>query len=175
MANPCRWLSTRSIKLQAMKKFLLVFACVFVMMQSAMADSAMLKPYQKGDWKSLMKPYAGQAVAIHFWGVTCAPCAKEMPLWGKFLVQNKNAKVAFIQVDDVSSDSVIKMLNAANIHSDASYTLASPFDDSLRYEIDPKWRGETPFTLLIDKNGKVIRKTGSIDFDKLKQWYSQAG
>ncbi|ABP33896.1 TlpA family protein disulfide reductase [Polynucleobacter asymbioticus] len=158
-----------------MKKFLIVFTCLFVMMQSVMAGGETVKPYQKGDWKTLMKPYAGQTVIIHFWGVTCAPCAKEMPLWGKFLAQNKNANIVFIQVDDVSSESVIKMLNIANISSSASYTLATPFDDSLRYEIDPKWRGETPFTLLIDRNGKVIRKTGSLDFDKLKQWYSQAG
>ena len=156
-----------------MKRFLFVFVCLLTVMQSVWADNAALKPYQKGDWKALMKTYAGQSVAVHFWGVTCAPCVREMPLWGKFLAQNKNANIIFIQVDDVSSESVMKMLNAANIHSNTSYSLISPFDDSLRYAIDPKWRGETPFTLLIDKDGKVIRKTGSIDFDKLKQWYSQ--
>ncbi len=41
----------------------------------------------------------------------------------------------------------------------------------MRYEIDPKWRGETPMTILIDKIGKVIRKVGSIDFNQLNQWY----
>jgi thiol-disulfide isomerase/thioredoxin len=155
-----------------MKKTFSVLAILLVLIQSVYAQTTALKPYQKGNWNAITKPYAGQSVVIHFWGVTCAPCAKEMPQWAKFLSQYKNAKIIFIQVDDVSPESVSKMLSAANLSPAHSYTLASPFDDALRYEIDPKWRGETPMTLLIDKNGKVIRKVGSMDFEKLKQWYS---
>ncbi|QWD95878.1 TlpA disulfide reductase family protein [Polynucleobacter sp. MG-6-Vaara-E2] len=155
-----------------MNKLLSILFISLAFMQSVFAQSTALKPYQKGDWKTFTKPYAGQPVVIHFWGVTCSPCAKEMPLWGKFLSQNKNAKIIFIQVDDVSSESASKMLTAANVNPIGNYTLASPFDDALRYEIDPKWRGETPMTLLVNKNGKVIRKTGSMDFEKLKQWYT---
>ena len=154
-----------------MKKFLLLISLVCIFVQSGFAQNNSIKNYQKGDWKAVTKPYVGQAVVIHFWGVTCAPCAKEMPQWGKFLAQNKNAKVIFIQVDDVSPDSASRMMSSSGLAGANSYTLASPFDDALRYEIDPKWRGETPMTLLIDKNGKVIRKTGTMDFDKLKQWY----
>jgi thiol-disulfide isomerase/thioredoxin len=155
-----------------MNKLLSILFISLAFMQSVFAQSTALKPYQKGDWKTITKPYAGQPVVIHFWGVTCSPCAKEMPLWGKFLGQNKNAKVIFIQVDDVSSESASKMLTAANVNPIGNYTLASPFDDALRYEIDSKWRGETPMTLLVNQNGKVIRKTGSMDFEKLKQWYT---
>jgi thiol-disulfide isomerase/thioredoxin len=154
-----------------MKKLFLLITLLFMFALSAYAQNTSLKTYQKGDWKSLIKPYAGQSVVIHFWGVTCAPCAKEMPQWGKFLAQNKNAKIIFIQVDDVSPESAVKMLTSGGLGNASTFTLGSPFDDALRYEIDPKWRGETPMTLLIDKNGKVIRKTGTMDFDKLKQWY----
>ncbi len=157
-----------------MKIILYSLALLCALISPAQADSPALKMYQKGDWKSITKAYEGQAVAVHFWGVTCAPCAREMPQWGKFLEKNKNAKIIFIQVDDIPADSVSKMLMNAKLNIASSYTLASPFDDALRYEIDPKWRGETPMTLLIDKNGKVIKKVGSIDFDKLKQWYSSA-
>lgn len=153
-----------------MKKFLLLISSLCILTQSGYAQNSLLKTYQKGDWKAVTKPYAGQAVIFHFWGVTCAPCAKEMPQWGKFIAQNKNAKVVFIQVDDVSPESATKMLAAGGLVGTNAYTLGSPFDDALRYEIDPKWRGETPMSLLIDKNGKVIRKVGSMDFEKLKQW-----
>lgn len=154
-----------------MKKIFGLLAIVFVLIQSAHAQSNAIKIYEKGDWKTITKPFAGQSVVVHFWGVTCAPCAKEMPLWGRFLTQNKNAKVIFIQVDDAPPESASKMMLSAGLAGANSYSLGSPFDDALRYEIDPKWRGETPMTLLMDKNGKVIRKTGTMDFDKLKQWY----
>ena len=154
-----------------MKKFLLLISLLCIFTQLGYAQNSTLKTYQKGDWKAVTKPYTGQAVVIHFWGVTCAPCAKEMPQWGRFVAQNKNAKVIFIQVDDVSPDSASKMMLSSGLARVDAYTLASPFDDALRYEIDPRWRGETPMTLLIDKNGKLIRKTGTMDFDKLKQWY----
>lgn len=154
-----------------MKKIFLLISLMCIFIQSGFAQSNSIKNYQKGDWKTIVKPYAGQAVIVHFWGVTCAPCAKEMPQWGKFVAQNKSAPVIFIQVDDVSSDSASKMMSSGGLATANAYTLASPFDDALRYEIDPKWRGETPMTLLIDKNGKVIRKTGTMDFYKLRQWY----
>jgi hypothetical protein len=47
--------------------------------------------------------------------------------------------------------------------------VAAPFDERLRYEIDPKWHGETPTTIMIDKNGKATRKTGLVDFQKLQK------
>jgi thiol-disulfide isomerase/thioredoxin len=158
-----------------MKKLLLTCLLMCSLVCFAQAPSLTLKPYQKGDWKSLAKSYTGQALIVHFWGVTCSPCVKEMPEWGKFLSQHKNAKIIFIQVDDVSPESASKMLLSANLGSANAYMLTSPFDDAMRYEIDPKWRGETPMTLLIDKKGKVIRKTGTMDFEKLQQWLSIAG
>lgn len=154
-----------------MKSIAIFLACIFALLSNAYAQSNGLKPYQKGDWKAITKPYAGQPLVIHFWGVTCSPCAREMPLWGKFIAQHKNAKIIFVQVDDVSTESAANMLASAQLKDANTYMLTSPFDDAMRYEVDPKWRGETPMTLLIDKNGKVIRKIGSIDFDQLNQWY----
>jgi thiol-disulfide isomerase/thioredoxin len=156
-----------------MKKLLITLLFITASLHFAHAENV-VRPYQKGNWKPLTQAYAGQPLVVHFWGVTCAPCAKEMPEWGKFLSQNKNAKIIFIQVDDVPVESVAKMLSAAGLSAANDYTLSAPFDDALRYEIDPRWRGETPMTLLINKNGKVIRKLGSIDFDQLKQWYLSA-
>ena len=134
---------------------------------SALADTSSLKPYQAGDWKAITKVNNGEPLAIHFWGVTCPACIKEMPLWGQFLKSNPNAKVVFIQVDDVSTDNMLKMLNKAGLEKANNYYVVAPFDERLRYEIDPKWYGETPTTIVIDKHGKATRKTGLVDFQKL--------
>jgi thiol-disulfide isomerase/thioredoxin len=135
---------------------------------SALADNTSLKPYQTGDWKTITKAANGAPLAIHFWGVTCPACVKEMPQWGSFIKNNPNAKVVFIQVDDVSQDAIKKMLNKAGLDKANNYYVAAPFDERLRFEIDPQWHGETPTTITIDKNGKATRKTGLVDFQKLQ-------
>lgn len=136
----------------------------------AQADTATLKPYQAGDWKSITKASNGAPLAVHFWGVTCPACVKEMPQWGQFLKKNPNTKVVFIQVDDVSQDAIKKMLTKAGLDKANNYYVATPFDERLRYEIDPQWHGETPTTIMIDKVGKATRKTGGIDFQKLQSF-----
>ena len=138
----------------------------------ALADTAALRPYQAGDWKSISNAGNGAPLAVHFWGVTCPACVKEMPQWGQFLKSNPNTKVVFIQVDDVSQDAIKKMLNKAGLDKANNYYVAAPFDERLRYEIDPQWHGETPTTIMIDKNGKATRKTGGIDFQKLLSFLS---
>ena len=138
-----------------------------LVVQTASADPILMKSYQEGDWSSLVKTANGSPVAIHFWGVTCPACVKEMPQWGAFLKRNPNAKVIFIQVDDVTPEMMQKMLSKAGLDKANNYYVAGPFDERLRYEIDPKWHGETPTTILIDQNGKASRKTGLINFQQL--------
>ncbi len=151
-----------------MKKYLLAFVLAVGIAHPALADKPNLKLYQGGDWSSLVKTANGTPVAIHFWGVTCPACVKEMPLWGNFLKSNQNVKVIFIQVDDVTPESMQKMLIKAGLEKANNYYVVGPFDERLRYEIDPKWHGETPTTILVDKNGRVTRKTGLMNFQQLQ-------
>lgn len=158
-----------------MKKSLFIFGifCTIVFSNLAFAQAVTLKLYQKGDWASLTKSANGQPLAIHIWGVTCAPCMKEMPKWGKFLTKNKSDRVIFLQVDDVPVSVIEKMLVRANLAQANNYYFATSFDEYLRYEIDPKWRGETPITILIDRSDKVERVVGPIDFSDLKKWFNR--
>ena len=137
------------------------------LLSSASAKEAMLKPYQKGDWSSMVASAQGKPIAVHFWGVTCPACIKEMPQWGAFIKRYPNAKVIFIQVDDVSPEMMQKMLNKAGLEKANNYYVSAGFDERLRYEVDPQWHGETPTTIFIDQNGKASRKTGLIDFQQL--------
>lgn len=132
-------------------------------------DADPLKPYQAGDWKSITKTANSTPIAVHFWGVTCPACVQEMPQWGSFVKNNPTSKVIFIQVDDVSVDSIKKMLRKAGLEKANNYYVATPFDERLRYEIDPKWHGETPTTIVIDKSGKASRMTGLVDFHQLQK------
>ncbi len=153
-----------------MKKIVLAFMLMIGVAGLALADKPTLKPYQTGGWPNLVKFANGAPMAVHFWGVTCPSCIKEMPQWGSFLKSHPNAKIVFIQVDDVSPESMQKMLTKANLENANNYYVVAPFDERLRYEIDPQWHGETPTTILIDKNGKAARKTGLINFQELQAW-----
>ena len=155
-----------------MKKYWLIAIFSLLMASVAAGQTSSLKPYQAGDWKLLIKSAKGAPIAIHFWGVTCPACIKEMPQWGSFVKNNPNAKVVFIQVDDVSQDAIKKMLNKAGLEKANNYYVAGPFDERLRYEIDPQWHGETPTTIMIDRSGKTIRNTGLVDFQKLQTLFS---
>lgn len=152
--------------MKVIKKYWLVCVLMFVTSITG-AATASLKPYQSGDWSRLIKTANGAPMAIHFWGVTCPACVKEMPQWGAFIKRHPNAKVIFIQVDDVSLEMIQKMLDKAGLEKANNYYLVSAFDERLRYEIDPQWHGETPMTIFIDKNGKSSRKTGLINFQQL--------
>jgi len=153
-----------------MKKTVLALMLIIGMLNLAFAEKPTLKPYQNGDWSNLIKTTKGSPLAIHFWGVTCPSCIKELPQWGSFLKSHPNAKIVFIQVDDVSTESMQIMLTKANLQNANNYYVATPFDERLRFEIDPKWHGETPTTILVDKNGKATRKTGLTNFQELQAW-----
>ena len=157
-----------------MKSFLLSIFLLIGCLDNASVAMESLKPYQIGDWGSVVQSAEGQPVAIHFWGVTCAPCVKEMPQWGKFLKNNKNVKVIFIQVDDVPQDAIRKMLSKADLSQASNYYVSSSFDERLRYEVDSKWRGETPITILIDRNGGKMMNVGPINFARLRMWFSKS-
>ena len=152
--------------MNVLKKYWLASVLIFLT-GIAGAATAPLKPYQYGDWSRLIKLGNGAPMAIHFWGVTCPACIKEMPQWGAFIKRYPNAKVIFIQVDDVSPEMMQKMLNKAGLEKANNYYVSAGFDERLRYEVDPKWHGETPTTIFIDQNGKASRKTGLIDFQQL--------
>ena len=156
-----------------MKRYLIMLAATFFMLQAVQVALAKepVKAYQNGTWAQLTKANVGGPLAVHFWGVTCAPCMAEMPQWGQFLSQNKQAKVIFVQVDDVPPEMVQKMLQRAKLQNANNFSVFQPFDDAMRYEVDPKWHGETPITILIDKNGQWQRKTGPVQFAALKTWF----
>jgi len=137
------------------------------------AQNIDIKPYRQGDWAAVLQSADGKPMAVHIWGVTCAPCMKEMPQWGKFLEKNKKDRAIFLQVDDVSLGMMSKMLMKAHLDHADNYYLVGSFDERLRYEIDPKWHGETPITILIDADGKKSIETGPINFIELARWFSE--
>ena len=154
-----------------LNRFLL---CIIIVMCSGMisvnTQATELKNYQAGDWKTLLQTGANKPMIVHLWGFTCAPCLDELPRWGDFVAQFPELKTVFIQVDDVPPELSIQTLTDARLTRADNRTSTMIFDEYMRFEIDPRWRGELPLTLLISPNGAIKRLRGTVDFKVIQQW-----
>lgn len=148
----------------------LIFMMIWGSFISANLHATELKTYHAGEWNALLKSSNKKPMVVHLWGFTCAPCLDELPRWGEFVARFPNLKTIFIQVDDVPPELSIQTLTDARLDLADNRTSATIFDEYMRYEIDPRWRGELPLTLLISPNGEVKRLRGTVDFKVLQQW-----
>jgi thiol-disulfide isomerase/thioredoxin len=147
--------------------------CLTSLVFAHVAAAASLQPYRTGDWKEVVQGRAGKPMIVHFWGVTCGPCLVELPKWGKFVREQRAANVVFIEVDQAPEKIALKRLADAKLEGAANRMLVSQYDEYMRFEIDPKWMGELPSTVLIDANGHARRISGVVDFGQLRAWLAR--
>jgi thiol-disulfide isomerase/thioredoxin len=158
-----------------MKRFLVV-VLLGLMLAPTMSSSAPvddLHAFVRGSWAQLREAHAGQPLVVHFWGVTCGPCRAEMPEWGQFLKQHPNLPLVMIDADLVPNDatSVKSMLVKSGLGTAENWMFEDDFVERLRYEIDPRWQGDIPRTLLIARNGATTTIDGVADFAKVAAWW----
>ena len=134
------------------------------------ADSPKLALYQPGDWKKIIDAGRGKPQIVHFWGFTCGPCLEELPRWGAFLKEFSGLKTVFIEVDQVPQATAGQALAQADLEQRDNRASAAIFDEYLRHEIDPKWQGELPITMLISAKGEVRRIRGAVNFELIRTW-----
>ena len=131
-----------------------------------------LRSFGKGSWQTIRDAHAGKPTVVHFWGVTCGPCRVEMPSWGRFLKERPNLDLVMINSDLVPNEpaSVTKMLASTGLATAENWIFSDSYVERLRFEIDPSWQGEIPFTVLIDRDGKAVTITGSVELEELAAW-----
>jgi thiol-disulfide isomerase/thioredoxin len=130
------------------------------------------RPFVRGSWQELRRQHQNKPTIVHFWGITCAPCMIEMPHWAKLAEADHNVDLVLVDADPLSesSDADTQMLAKMGLSQTESWRFADDFTERLRYEIDPKWRGELPLTLLIGRDSTVRKVVGSADFAKIQHW-----
>jgi thiol-disulfide isomerase/thioredoxin len=124
--------------------------------------------YQLGDW-SKVSSRTDKGLIVHFWGVTCGPCMSEMPAWGKFAKLHPD-QVVFIQVDQAPVANVRNLAMKLHVDQFQNYYTSVQFDERMRYEINPSWQGETPFTVMLSRTGRQNVFAGNADFKKMTDW-----
>ena len=148
-------------------------AGVLLLLFLTACDSASVetKPFVRGSWQEILKAHAGKPVVVHLWGLTCAPCLKELPLWAT--LQRSGMNLVMVAADEATGDvdELSATLSKAGLRNAESWAFADSFQEKLRFEIDPKWRGELPRTLLIAKDGTMTAMPGVSDLNAVRSWY----
>jgi len=157
-----------------MRSWILGVVCLVIVPITAV-DSATqpdLRPFVRGSWQELRGMHAGQATVVHFWGLTCGPCLVEMPSWTKLRNERPDLNLVLIDANPFGDDpaSVWTTLTQQRLSSVENWIFADRFEEKLRFEIDPHWHGEMPYTVMIGPDGTVSSVTGVVDFAKLTAW-----
>jgi thiol-disulfide isomerase/thioredoxin len=134
------------------------------------ASAAEARPFLRGSWQELRQLHQGKPTIVHFWGITCAPCMVEMPRWAKLAETDRKLDLVLVDADPVGEAADAPMLAKMGLAGTESWRFADDFTERLRYEIDPKWHGELPLTLLIGRDGTVRKIIGSADFAEVQHW-----
>ena len=157
-----------------MKKWLWLALSTFILASAAMSSAATDAPHAfgRGSWKGILEAHAGRPTVVHFWGLTCGPCRTEMPGWGKLLQERSDLNLVVINADLVPNEpgAVSAMLAQTGLAAAENWTFDDSFVERLRYEIDPRWQGDIPRTLLIARDGATTVIEGVADLDNVRAW-----
>jgi thiol-disulfide isomerase/thioredoxin len=139
---------------------------------AAGAADDQLHPFLRGSWKQIRDAHAGEPIVVHFWGLTCGPCRVEMPQLGRFLAERGDLKLVMIDADFVPNDphDVAVTLAETGLARVENWIFADNFTERLRYEIDPRWQGDIPRTLLIAGDGSMSTIEGVADIARIRAW-----
>lgn len=114
--------------------------------------------------KELLKP-KGKPLLVNFWATWCVPCREEFPELVEIDKEFKG-KIDFITIslDDLAeiNRDVPKFLKEMKAEMPA-YLLKSNDENALIGSISKSWQGGLPFTVLYNKEGKIVHtKQGKI-------------
>ncbi|MCH1624796.1 thiol-disulfide oxidoreductase ResA [Ferdinandcohnia quinoae] len=115
-----------------------------------------------------LSDYKGQGVFLNFWGTWCKPCQREFPFIDKMYQYYKDQGVQVIAINVGEPE-----FNVKNFIKKYELTFPVAIDKGNQlqnaYGIDP-----LPTTLLIDKDGKVVKIiTGEMSEKVIQQYMEQ--
>ena len=136
------------------------------------ATEGELHPFKRGSWQEIRRAHTAQPIVVHFWGLTCGPCRVEMPKWGRLLQERPDLKLIVVDADLVpnTAGAVSETLAKTGLSGAENWIFADDFTERLRFEVDRRWRGEIPMTLLIARDGKTTTIEGAADPAQVRPW-----
>jgi len=106
--------------------------------------------------KRLQRP-TDTTYVVNFWATWCAPCVKELPNFEQLRASNANKKVQVLLVSmDYASqlDKKVKPFVLKRALKSEVLLLNEPDPNTFIDQLDAKWSGALPFTLIVNNKTK---------------------
>jgi thiol-disulfide isomerase/thioredoxin len=122
--------------------------------------------------KELVKNNSDKLRLINVWATWCGPCVTEFPSFITVNRMYRNRDFEFISIsadDPDKKDKALQFLKKQQA-SGKNYLFSTDDKYKLIEAIDSAWKGELPYTILIEPGGKIVyRNDGIIDEAELKK------
>ena len=122
--------------------------------------------------KDLVKNNSDKLRLINVWATWCGPCVTEFPSFITINRMYRNRDFEFISMsadDPEKKDKVLQFLQKQQA-SGTNYLFSIDDKYKLIDAVDSTWKGELPYTILVEPGGKIVyHNDGIIDEAKLKK------
>lgn len=121
--------------------------------------------------RDLVKNNSDKLRLINVWATWCGPCVTEFPSFITInrMYRNRDFEFISISADDAEKkDKVLQFLKKQQA-SGTNYLFSIDDKYKLIEAIDPEWKGELPYTILVEPGGKIVYTSGLIDEAELKK------
>lgn len=125
------------------------------------------------DLKELMKNDSDNLRLINVWATWCGPCVAEFEgLADTYrMYMGRDFEMYTISTDRPDkSEKVKEFLQDKHAAFNNNYIFESEKRDDLLDNLDPKWQGAIPHTVLVEPGGKIVyRSSGGLNFRELRK------
>lgn len=137
---------------------------------SASAADA-VRPFVAGSLASIAAERQGRPFILAFWSVGCTHCPAELKTLGKLKQANPQLEVVLVAADTPEdAPQTAELASRYGLGKAEQWVFSDAMPERLRFEIDPRWRGELPRTHFFDREHRVDAVSGVVAEAQLADW-----
>jgi peroxiredoxin len=140
--------------------------------QSWANEPVSIQAIDEAGLKDVIKNNSDKLRLINVWATWCGPCVTEFPSFITVNRMYRNRDFEFISIsadDPDKKDKALQFLKKQQA-SNTNYLFSTDDKYKLIEAVDPAWKGELPYTILVEPGGKIVyRNDGIIDEVELKK------
>lgn len=134
----------------------------------AHAAEPVIKPFERQTLKVIETARASQAFWLVLWDLECIYCVESLQHMAAAQKKNPGLRIVTVATDPVEEQAAIAArLREMGVRSEA-YAFGGAAPESLRFSIDPAWRGEKPRAYFYAVGGRRTAVTGVLTSERLR-------